>query len=253
MRPDAIGSTGDARLETARGDPFLCVSAVSGAMPDDSDPPDIAGSPPDSPAVGPALAAGTALFNEGYRLAAHEPWEAAWLRLDAGDDERLLHGLIAAAAATHHATERNWSGAVGCAENAVGYLGAVDETHRGFAVETAREWCRRLAADPEAVERGSPPSFRIDGTAVRFSTLGLAATLSAVPALATAVDPGDEETFSVAAALAREEHATGRTQVTELLFAFLRQPDARPQIAARIADHVDLARRERRDVSGLFE
>lgn len=216
-------------------------------------PPDIAGSPPDSPAVGPALNAGTALFNEGYRLAAHEPWEAAWLRLDTGDDERLLHGLIAAAAATHHATERNWSGAVGCAENAVGYLGAVDETHRGFAVEAPREWCRRLAADPEAIERRSPPSLRIDGTVVGFADLDLAATLSAAPALATAVDAGDEETLSTAATLAREEYATGQTQVTELLFAFLRQPDARPQIAARIGDHVDLARRERRDVDGLFE
>ena len=67
-------------------------------MPDDSDPPDIAGSPPDSPAVGPALAAGTALLNAGYRLAAHEPWEAAWLQLDAGDAERPLPRLRAAAA-----------------------------------------------------------------------------------------------------------------------------------------------------------
>jgi len=33
-----------------------------------------------------ALRAGAALFNEGYVLAAHDPWEAAWLPLEAGGD-----------------------------------------------------------------------------------------------------------------------------------------------------------------------
>ncbi|OYR86799.1 hypothetical protein DJ71_05845, partial [Halorubrum sp. E3] len=61
------------------------------------------------PPVPDALRAGAALFNEGYVLAAHDPWEAAWLPLEDGPDERLLHGLIAAAAATHHADGHNWS------------------------------------------------------------------------------------------------------------------------------------------------
>ncbi|OYR69778.1 hypothetical protein DJ71_21010, partial [Halorubrum sp. E3] len=34
--------------------------------------------------------------------------------------------------------------------------------------------------------------------------------------------------------------------------AFLRTPDTRRQVAARLADHVELAERKRRDVDGLF-
>lgn len=203
--------------------------------------------------VSVALAAGAALFNEGHVLAAHDPWETAWLPLDDGDDERLLHGLIAVAAATHHATERNWAGAVGCADNAVAYLGRVGEEHRGVAVAPLREWAHRLAADPETVERAPPPSIRIDGVAVAFADLDLASALAAAPALSESVDAGDTETLSAAADLSRAEYGTGRTAVSELIFAFLRTPDARPQIAARIADRVERARRKRRDVDGLFE
>jgi hypothetical protein len=204
------------------------------------------------PAVSAALAAGAALFNEGHALAAHDPWEAAWLPLDEGADERLLHGLIAAAAATHHATERNWSGAVGCAANAVGYLKTVGDAHRGVDVPRVLAWCRRLAADPETIERAAPPSVRVDGAAPTFADLDLSAALLAAPPLAGAVDHGDEATVAAAAALAREERGTGRTRFAELVFAFLREPDARPQVTARLADHVELAERKRRDVDDLF-
>ena len=202
----------------------------------------------DADDVDAALAAGAALFNEGYVLAAHDPWEAAWLPLDAdGDggvaaDERLLHGLIAAAAATHHAASRNWPGAVGCATNAVEYLGAVDATARGVAVAPVREWCRRLAVDPEMIERAQPG----------VDDLGLPAALLAAPVLAGEVDPGAAATVQRAAALAREERGTGRTAVAELLFAYLRDPETRPQVAARLADRVELAERKRRDVDDLF-
>jgi len=204
------------------------------------------------PSVPAALRAGAALFNEGYVLAAHDPWEAAWLPLADGPDERLLHGLIAVAAATHHAGARNWSGAVGCAGNAVGYLDGVGSAPRGVDTAPIRDWCRRLAADPETIERASPPTVRIEGAAPRFGDLDLPAALLAAPALADAVAPGDEDTFETAAALAREERGTGRTRFAELLFAFLRTPDARPQVAARLADHVELAERKRRDVDDLF-
>ncbi|WP_144927110.1 DUF309 domain-containing protein [Halorubrum salsamenti] len=204
------------------------------------------------PPVPAALRAGVALFNEGHVLAAHDPWEAAWLPLEGGEDERLLHGLIATAAATHHAAARNWSGAVGCAGNAEKYLDGIGPAPRGVDVEPVRDWCRRLAADPEAIERTLPPTIRIGGAAPRFGDLDLPAALLAAPALADAVAPGDEETFETAAALAREERGTGRTTFAELLFAFLRTPDARPQVAARLADHVELVERKRRDVDDLF-
>ena len=204
------------------------------------------------PTVPAALRAGAALFNEGYVLAAHDPWEAAWLPLAEGPDERLLHGLIAAAAATHHAGARNWSGAVGCAGNAVEYLDGVGSMPRGVDIEPVRDWCRRLATDPETIERTAPPTLRIEGPALRFGDLDLPAALLAAPALAGAVTHGDEATFETAAELAREERGTGRTQFAELLFAFLREPDTRPQVAARFADHVELVQRKRRDVDDLF-
>ena len=199
-----------------------------------------------------ALRAGAALFNEGHVLAAHDPWEAAWLPLAEGSDERLLHGLIAAAAATHHASARNWSGAVGCAGNAVEYLDGVGPAPRGVEVAPVRDWCHRLAIDPEAIERASPPTLRLDGTAPRFGDLDLSAALLAAPALAGAVAPASAGTLETAAELAREERGTGRTTFAELLFAFLRAPDARPQVAARLADRVELAERKRRDVDDLF-
>jgi len=205
-----------------------------------------------APPVSSALRAGAALFNEGHVLAAHDPWEAAWLPLAEGPDERLLHGLIATAAATHHADARNWSGAVGCASNAVEYLDGTGSAPRGVDIDPVRDWCRRLAADPETIERAPSPTLRIEGAAPRFGDLDLQAALLAAPGLAGAVAPGDEETFETAAALAREERGTGRTTFAELLFAFLRTPDARPQVAARLADHVELAERKRRDVDDLF-
>ncbi|MBP1922566.1 putative metal-dependent hydrolase [Halorubrum alkaliphilum] len=212
--------------------------------------------------VAVALHAGSALFNEGFVLAAHDPWEAAWLPLDAngavdageyGDDERLLHGLIATAAATHHATDRNWAGAVGCAENAVDYLTPIEPQYRGLALDPVREWCRRLAADPETVERRGRPDIRIDERVVGFADLDLAATTVAAPVVAETVTSGEKGVVSAAADLAREEYGTGRSTIAELLFSFLQHPDSRPQIAARLADRVERAERKRRDVDDLFE
>ncbi len=204
------------------------------------------------PGVDPALRAGVALFNEGQYLAAHEPWEAAWLPLEEGTDERLLHGLIQFAAATHHARTGNDSGAVGTAEGALGYLDGLGRQRRGVALEPIREWCRSVAADPAATADDVPPTLRVDGEAIGFDDLGFAATLAAIPAVAEATGIGDEETMETAAEFAREERGTGRTRFADLAFAYLREPGARPQIAARIADHVDRKRRQRDDVDGLF-
>ena len=206
----------------------------------------------DTPAVGPALRAGVALFNEGHRLAAHEPWEAAWLPLSAGDDERLLHGLIQFAAATHHARTGNESGAVGTAEGAVGYLDGLGDARHGLALDPIRRWCRAIASDPSVVDRESPPTLRIDGAEIGFEDLDLEGMIAAAPALAEATGIGSESTMETAGELVRAERGTGRTRVTELLVAYLREPATRPQVAARIADHVDRERRKRDDVDGLF-
>ncbi|WP_281196107.1 DUF309 domain-containing protein [Halorubrum sp. F4] len=213
--------------------------------------------------IAAALEAGIALFNAGYVSAAHDRWKSARMAIsddavadDDADiepgDERVLRGLAAVATAADHARGGDRSDAADHATRAVDLLDGIDEACHGIALEPIREWCRRLAAGPGAIG-DDPPPIRIDGVAVGFEDLDLAATLSAAPELAAAVDAENEETMSVAAALAREEYGTGRTQVTELVFAYLRRPEARPQIAARIADRVDRDRRERRDVSGLFE
>ena len=213
--------------------------------------------PDDAPAVDAALRAGAALHNAGFVLAAHEPWEAAWLPLESGPDERLLHGLVQFAAATHHARERNWSGAVGCATGAAGYLSGLDSGHRGLTLWPVREWLRRLAADPEVVERTSPPSLRVGGSVVTFADLDFEGVLLAAPALAEALGEAalggvDAETVELATEFAREERGTGRTDVTELLFAFCEASGARPQVAARLADRVARKQRKREDVDGLF-
>ncbi|RAW45414.1 DUF309 domain-containing protein [Halorubrum sp. 48-1-W] len=241
--------------------------------------------------------AGVALFNAGHALAARDRWQSARIAsvadadvagadvagADAADvadadvadadfagadaavadtepaDQRLRRGLVAVATTADHARNGDRSAVVDHATRALRLLDGLDEESRGIELELVREWCRRLADDPEATVADPEaaavdlPSLRIDGTAVEFEDLDLTATLSAAPALAAAVDAGDEETMSAAVVLAREERGTGRTEVTELVFAYLRRPEARPQIAARIADHVDRDRRKRRDVSSLFE
>lgn len=207
--------------------------------------------------VAAGLEAGIALFNAGYVPAARDRWRSTRVAIadDAGTEsggERVLRGLVAVATAADHAGSGERSGAADHGTRAVDLLEGIDDACHGIDLDPIREWCRRLAAEPGAIEDDAPP-IRIDGVAVGFEDLDLAATLSAATALSAAVDAGDEETMSAAAALAREEHGTGRTQVTELLFAYLRRPEARPQIAARIADHVDRDRRKDRDVSGLFE
>lgn len=211
-----------------------------------------------------AFAAGAALFNEGHTLAARDRWEAAWLPRASGTNERLVRGLIAAAAATHHATERYWSLATERAESAIRHLGATEatatvtdtadhsDTTCGVATSSVRDWCRRLATDPEVIERTTPPALLVDGTPLTFANLELAATLCAAPALAGSIDASTEATVEEAVKLARAEYGTGRTTFAELLFAFCREPSSRPQVAARLTDHVDRERRKRRDVDGLF-
>jgi len=125
-----------------------------------------------------------------------------------GSDERLLHGLIAAAAAPTTPAPANWSGAVGCAGNAVGRVPWRRRTDAaGVDIEPVRDWCRRLATDPDDRARTAPPTLRIEGPALRFGDLDLPAALLAAPALAGAVTHGDEATFETAAGLAREERA----------------------------------------------
>ena len=221
-----------------------------------------------------ALTAGAALFNEGRFLAARDVWEGERRPPDGdesdygecdgdcdeidGDesdesngDGRLRRGLAAAAAAAHRDRDGDRSGAAKRADDAVAALaGAADSG--SVALTSVREWAERLAAAPESADATPPPRIRIDGEAPTFDGLSLAAAGTAAPALARAGEPGEPAMLAAAAEFAREERGTGRTEFAELLFAYLRTPDARPQVAARLSDRVDREERKRRDVDGLF-
>ncbi|TKX74423.1 hypothetical protein EXE46_09335 [Halorubrum sp. GN11_10-6_MGM] len=210
-----------------------------------------------------ALTAGAALFNEGAFPAARDVWEGGRRPAD-GDEtdetderdgrddvERLRRGLAAAAAAAHRDRDGDRSGAAERADDAVAALAGAPDSG-GVALAPVREWAERLAAAPEGADPTSPPQIRVDGEPPTFDGLSLAAVGIAAPALARAGEPGDPGALAAAADLAREERGTGRTEFAELLFAYLRTPDARPQIAARLSDRVDREQRKRRDVDGLF-
>ena len=219
----------------------------------------------DAPAAAAAIAAGAALFNEGRFLAARDAWSAGRRSLgddrdgadsddgdrDTPDDERLRRALAATAAATHRAADGDRSGAAERADDAVATLTGVSDP-RGVELTPVREWAERLAADPRGVESADAPRIRIDGETPDFDDLSLAAAGVAASALAGAGEPGDPETLATAADFAAEERGTGRTEFAELVFAYLRTPDARPQVAARLGDRVEREARKRRDVDDLF-
>ena len=204
------------------------------------------------PSVPVALVAGAALFNEGYFRAARTVWEtAAGSTGDENNDaERLLRGLAATAAATRRASNGDPK-AVEQAETAVAALGGVSDAH-GSTLTPVREWAERLSVDPEGPDASRAPQVRVDGDAARFDGLSLDAARLAAPALARAGEPGDPEALAAAADLAEAERGTGRSRFAELLLAYLRTPESRPQVAARLADHVAIEERKRRDVDGLF-
>lgn len=202
-----------------------------------------------------ALRAGIALYNAGEYHAAHDPWEAAWLPLESGlNDERLLHGLIQYTATIYHARDRNWGGAVGLAASAHEYLTDLPPAYRGVDLHTVRAYLRALAADPERIERGSPPPLRLDGKPLAAVDLGLDALALAAAAVAEEYDAFEEATIEAAVGYAREEAGTGRSAFRTLLIDFVDfvDGDRRSVVYDRLSAHVDRRRNEESDVSGLF-
>ncbi|MEZ3163405.1 hypothetical protein ABNG03_06395 [Halorubrum sp. RMP-47] len=200
------------------------------------------------------VVAGAALFNERHLVAARSVWEAtptASSEAREEDADRLFRGLAATATATQRAVDGDGQEASDRAEDAAAALAAVTDP-QGVAVAPVREWAERLAVAPEAAESATPPRVRVDDEAPTFGDLSLGAADLAAPALAAAGEPGDETTLATAAEFASAARGTGRTEFAELLFAYLRTPDARPQVAARLGDHVEREERKRRDVDGLF-
>jgi len=219
---------------------------------------------PDESARVAALRAGIALYTIGECHAAHDPWEAVWLDLKdvvaAGEaseavvrDEVLLHGLIQFTAAQYHARDRNWSGAVGLAESARGYLADVPDEYRGVDTAAVRDALARLRADPERVERAPAPPLPHDGGRIDPEALSLEAAGIAAEALAE--EHGlDADAVADAARFAREEERVGRSRFAALLFDFVRvdTPQERRLVFDRLSGLVEQERRKEEDVAGLF-
>ncbi|MFB6301929.1 MAG: DUF309 domain-containing protein [Haloferacaceae archaeon] len=203
-----------------------------------------------------ALRAGIAVYNAGHHHAAHDAWEDPWLdRPNGSADERFLHGLIQFTAAIYHAERRNWAGAAGLAEGAGDYLADLDRSHRGVDLEPVRAYLRRLGADPETVERASPPPLRHEGQALALDDLAAEAAFRAAVAVAESDERFDEATVAAAADYAGEELADrGGGRFVALVMDFARdEGGGRPVVYARLRDHVERRRQRDRDVDGLFE
>ncbi|MFW6382860.1 MAG: DUF309 domain-containing protein, partial [Haloferacaceae archaeon] len=138
-----------------------------------------------------SLRAGIVLYTAGDVHAAHEPWEAVWLDLPAGDDERLLHGLIQFVGAVHHARQRNWSGAVGLAERAPRYLDPLPTRYRGIDTEGVVAALGRLASDPERIEREPRPALTYEGRRLTAADTPLDTITTAARVVSAADDSYD--------------------------------------------------------------
>ena len=212
----------------------------------------------DPPEFESALRAGLALYADGEYRAAHDPWEAVWLGLDADaspTDEPLLHGLIQFTAALHHARNRNWSGATGLAASAGDYLAGLPADARGLDLDTIRGYLRGLERDPERVERGPPPRLTHEGRRVAYADLSVEAAALAAEALAEGggFSEAAERVVADAARYAREERGTGRSTFATLLFDLLAGDPSRGFVFERLEGHVTERRRKEEDVDGLFE
>jgi hypothetical protein len=201
------------------------------------------------------LRAGIAIYNAGGYHAAHDAWEDRWLGLESGtDDERFLHGLIQFTAAVYHARDRNWSGATGLAASAREYLANLPDAYRGVDVAAVRAALGDLARDPEVIERRPPLRLTHGGTAVGPEDLDFEATCVAAAVLADEAGH-DEATIERAAEYARTdlERGVAESEFVALLFGFVREPERRPTVAQRLAEHVSRRADRESDVDGLFE
>jgi len=200
------------------------------------------------------LRAGIAVYNEGHYHAAHDAWEAHWLDLDDGDDERFLHGLIQFTAAVYHARTRNWSGATGLAESAGEYLAPLPTDYRGVNVGEVRDYLAALRRDPARIERGPAPALTYEDEPLGLTDLDFDATAIAAEVLAE--DLGyDEALFEQAVRYARADLAEGDegSQFVTFLLDFVRDPDSRAIVAQRLSEHVDRRDHRESDVDGLFD
>ncbi|MFB6112250.1 MAG: DUF309 domain-containing protein [Halobacteriaceae archaeon] len=200
------------------------------------------------------LRAGAAIFNAGHYHAAHDAWEERWLDLEEEtDDEALLHGLIQYTAVVHHGQEGNWPGAHGLAESGLEYLDALPDDYRGVGLPPIRRYLRRVARDPEHIERVRPPRITINGDAPRVGTLDVDTAFLAAPVLAEAVG-FEASVLEAAVDYAETDLATGDqgSRFVALVLDFVHDPANRGTIERRLSQLVDRRQTREADVEDLF-
>lgn len=203
-----------------------------------------------------ALRTGMALFNVGAYHEAHDPWEERWLELtDGSADERLLHGLIQYTAAVHHAHHANWEGVVGLATGALDYLSAVPPVYRDVDCSSVRSTLRRLADDPEWIERARVPPMRLDGAVVTPGRLSAEERCLAAEALAEHRPAPERRVVEEAIACARADREAGRSPAPfeRLLVAYLRDHDRPAIVLDRLRAHLRRRRERLAGVADLFD
>lgn len=200
-----------------------------------------------------ALRAGIALYTAGDYHAAHEPWEATWLELPAGDDKQLLQGLIQFTAAVYHARQRNWDGAVGLAERAQSYLTAVPTQYCGIDVDSVVAALKQLEADPERIEREPSPPLRYQGRKLTAANLEIEGITTAASVVAAEDEGYDTAIVKTAIDYAREETTGSQAQFIRLLTSFVDDRGHRGIVYNRLRQNVERRQAKRDDVAGLFD
>ena len=200
-----------------------------------------------------ALTAGIALYTAGDYHAAHEPWEATWLELPAGDDKQLLQGLIQFTATVYHARQRNWDGAVGLAGRAQSYLTAVPTQYCGIDVDSVVAALKQLEADPERIEREPSPPLRYQGRKLTAANLEIEGITTAASVVAAEDEGYDTAILKTAIDYAREETTGSQAQFIRLLTSFVDDRGHRGIVYNRIRQNVERRQAKRDDVAGLFD
>ena len=200
-----------------------------------------------------ALTAGIALYTAGDYHAAHEPWEATWLELPAGDDKQLLQGLIQFTATVYHARQRNWDGAVGLAGRAQSYLTAVPTQYCGIDVDSVVAALKQLEADPERIEREPSPPLRYQGRKLTAANLEIEGITTAASVVAAEDEGYDTAIVKTAIDYAREETTGSQAQFIRLLTSFVDDREHRGIVYDRLRQNVERRQAKRDDVAGLFD
>lgn len=103
---------------------------------------------------------GVSLFNSGQYFRAHEVWEELWLA-SSGADKKFLQGLIQLAAAFHHHSRRNFSGAASLLKSSCAKLAQFPTAHWGIDLGSLFKNLKEWQALSEGSKRPNEPHPQI--------------------------------------------------------------------------------------------